>query len=47
MEIDNLEDMDRGTQGFGSSDISPKWLIMCEELNVKMSFLNPDPHDNS
>jgi len=27
MEIDNLEDTDRGTQGFGSTNIGPKWLI--------------------
>jgi len=47
MEIDNLEDTNRGTQGFGSSDIGPKRLIMCEELKVKMGFLNPDPQDNS
>jgi len=29
MEIDNLENTERGTRGFGSSDISPKRLIMC------------------
>jgi len=47
MEIDNLEDMERGNRGFGSSDIGLKRLIMCEELKVKMCFLNPDPQDNS
>jgi len=47
MEIDNLEDMERGTSGFGSSDIGPKQLIMCEEFKVKMCFLNPDPKDDS
>jgi len=47
MEIDNLEDTDRGTQGFGSTDIGPKRVITCEELKVKMCFLNPDPQDNS
>ena len=47
MEIDNLEDTDRGTKGFSSSDIGPKRLITCEELKVKMCFLNPDPQDNS
>jgi len=47
MEIDNLEDTDRGTQGFVSTDIGPKRLIMSEELNVKMCFLNPDPQNNS
>jgi len=47
MEIDNLKDTDRGTQGFGSTDIGPKRLIKCKELKVKMCFLNPDPQDNS
>jgi len=47
MEIDNLDDTERGTQGFGSSNIGPKRLIACEELKVKMCFLNPDPQDNS
>jgi len=47
MEIDNPKDIDRGTQGFSSTDISPKRLIMCEELKVKMSFQNPDPEDDS
>jgi len=31
-EIDNLENRQRGTRGFGSSPIGPKRLIMCEEL---------------
>ena len=47
MEIDNLEDTERGTRGFGLSDIGPKRLIMCEELKVKMRFLNPDQQNNS
>jgi len=47
IEIDNLEDTDRGTQAFGSTHIGPKRLITCEECNVKMCFLNPDPQDNS
>jgi len=47
MEIDNLEDRPRGVKGFGSTDIGPKRLITCEELKVKMCFLNPDPQDNS
>jgi len=29
MEIDNLEDTDRGTEGFGSTDIGRKRLITC------------------
>jgi len=47
MEIDNLEDKDRGNQGFSSSDIGPQRIITCEELKVKMYFLNPDPKDHS
>jgi len=47
IEIHHLEKTERGTLGFGSSDIGPKWLIKCEELKVKMCFLNPDPQDNS
>jgi len=47
MEIDNLEDTERGTQGFGSSAIGPKRLITCKELKVKMCSLNSDLQDNS
>jgi len=47
MEIDNLENTDSGTQGFGSSDLGPELPIRCEDLKVKMSFLNSDPGDNS
>ena len=47
IDIDNLEDKESRTQGFGSSDIGPKRVITCEELKVKMCFLNPDPQDNS
>jgi len=47
MEIDNLEHIERGTQGFGSSDICPKRLIICEELKVNICVPNPDPQDNS
>jgi len=36
-----------GAQGFGSSDLGPKRLITCEELKVKMCFVNPDPQYNS
>jgi len=47
IEIDNQEETVRGTGGVGSSDLAPKRLITCEELNVKMCFLNPDPQENS
>jgi len=36
MEIDNLDDMDSGTLGFGASDLGPKLLIACDELKVKI-----------
>jgi len=36
IEIDNQEDRERGTGGFGSSDIGPKRVIACEEPNVNM-----------
>jgi len=47
MEINNLDDTERGTQGFGSGDLGPKRLIACKEIKVKICFLNPDPQDNS
>jgi len=47
MDINNLEDTERATPGFGSGDIGLKLLFMCEELEVNMCFLNPDPRDNS
>jgi len=47
MEIDNLEDTERRTPGFGSRDIGLKRLITCEEQKVNLCFLNPDPQDNS
>ena len=47
MEIDNLENTERRTPGFGSSDIAPKRLITCEEPKVKMCFRNPDRQENS
>jgi len=47
MKIDNLDDTERGAPGFGSSDLGPKPLITCEELKVKMCFLNPDPQHKS
>jgi len=47
MEIDNLDDTERGAPGFGSSDLGPKPLITCKELKVKMCFVNPDTQHNS
>jgi len=47
MEIDKLEDTDRRTPGFRSTDIGPKRRITCQELKAKMCFLNPHPQENS
>ena len=47
MEIDNLDNMERGAQGFVSSYVGPQPLIPCEELKVKICLLNPDPQDSS
>jgi len=47
MEMGNLKDTERGTRGFGSGDIGLKRLITCEELEVKICFLNPDPQKKS
>jgi len=47
MAIDNLDNTEWGTQGFGSSDIGLQQLIKSEELDVRMCFLNPSPQDNS
>jgi len=37
-EINNLEVTERGTWGFGSSDIGPKRLIIYKELKVILCF---------
>ena len=46
MEIGELDETERGTEGFGSTDIGPKRLITTKETNVTMGFLNPDPKYN-
>jgi len=49
MDMDNLNNTEKGAHAFGSSGtgISPKWLIMCPALQVKICFLNTKPRDNS
>jgi len=42
-EIAELDKTERGTEGFGSSDIGPKRLITSEEFKVTMWILNPKP----
>ena len=46
MEIDELDETERGTQGFGSRDICPKRLISTKETKITMCFLNPNPEYN-
>ena len=47
MVVDKLEETERGTQGFGSSDLGPKRLITRKEQTILMCFLHPDPRNNT
>ena len=40
MEIEELDETERGTKGFGSTDLVPKRLITTKEIKVAMCFLN-------
>ena len=46
MEIDELDETERGTEGFGSPDLGLKRLITTKETKVTMCFLNPNPEYN-
>ena len=46
MEIDKLDETERGTEGFGSTDLGPKRLITSKETKITMCFLNPNPECN-
>ena len=46
MEIDELDETERGTEGFGSTDLGPKRLITTKETKITMCFLNPNPEYN-
>ena len=46
MEIDELDETERGTDGFGSTDLGPKRLITTKERKITMCFLNPKPEYN-
>ena len=46
MEVDNLETTERGTKGFGSSDMSPKRSIQANEENVTICFLHVNQEEN-
>jgi len=46
MEVDDLETTERGTMGFGSSDLNPKRSITAKEEEVKICFLHADTSEN-
>jgi len=46
MEVDNLRVTERGTMGFGSSDLNPKRSITAKEEEVKICFLHTDTSEN-
>ena len=46
MEIDELDERERGMKGFGSTDLSPKRLITTKETKITICFLNPNPEYN-
>ena len=47
MVVDKLDETERGTRGFGSTDLGPKRLITSKEHKIMMCFLHPDPRNNS
>ena len=45
--VDKLGETERGTQGFGSTDLSPKRLITTKEHQILICFLHPDLKNNT
>ena len=45
--VDKLEKTERGTQGFGSTDLCPKPLITYKEHKLMMCFLHADSRNNT
>ena len=45
--VDQLVETERGTQGFGSTDLGPKRLITSKEHKIMMCFLHPNPRNNT
>ena len=45
--VDKLVETERGTQGFGSTDLGPKHLITSKEHTIMMCFLHPDPRNKT
>ena len=46
MEIDELDETEPGTKGFGSTDLGTKRLITTKETKITMCFLNPNSEYN-
>ena len=47
MVVDKLGETERGTQGFGSTDLGPKRLMTSKEHKFMICFLHPDPRSNT
>ena len=45
--VDKLVETERGIQGFGSTDLGPKHLIISKEHKIMMCFLHPDLRNNT
>ena len=45
--VEKLVQTQRRTQGFGSTDLSPKCSITSTEHKLMMCFLHPDPSNNT
>ena len=45
--VDKLVEIERATQGFGSTDLGPKRLITSKEHKIMMCFLHPDQRNNT
>ena len=45
--VDKLVETERGTQGFGPTDLGPKRLIISKEHKIIMCFHHPDPRNNT
>ena len=45
--VHKLGETERGTQGFGSTDLGPKRLITSKKHKIMMCFLRPNPRNNT
>ena len=46
MEIDELDETERGMEGFGSTDLGPKRLITTKESKITICYLHPNSEYN-